>query len=209
MIKSNMLSRLRSSGFTMIELLIVIAILGILAVAVLAALNPIEQINRGRDTGSKSDAEQLISAIDRYTAFVGFYPWQVGVDTTTLPLAMTEINDIGDIADVGVAPTGPCNVLDKLSDGGAGPCEGTDELKVSFVNRITGDGYNPLTIYNRGTTGDATYVCFTPQSRAFQQEAVTRCGPDFANTQLPTDLAEDAAGWALICTAGAEMVCLP
>ena len=45
-------------GFTMIELLIVITILGILAVAVLSAINPIEQINRGRDTGRQSDAEQ-------------------------------------------------------------------------------------------------------------------------------------------------------
>ncbi|NIT03538.1 prepilin-type N-terminal cleavage/methylation domain-containing protein, partial [Candidatus Saccharibacteria bacterium] len=52
-------------GFTMIELLIVIAVIGILAIAVLAAINPIEQINRGRDTGSRSDAEQLIGAIDR------------------------------------------------------------------------------------------------------------------------------------------------
>ncbi|EKD87098.1 MAG: hypothetical protein ACD_37C00044G0003, partial [uncultured bacterium] len=42
------------SGFTLIELLIVITILGILATAVLAAINPLEQISRGRDTGSKS-----------------------------------------------------------------------------------------------------------------------------------------------------------
>src|SRR3972149_6448515 len=65
------------AGFTMIELLIVIAILGILAVAVLASINPIEQINRGRDTGSRSDAEQLISAIDRFYAAKGYYPWML------------------------------------------------------------------------------------------------------------------------------------
>ena len=68
---SRLAAKLRASqkGFTMIELLIVIAILGILAVAVLAAINPIEQINRGRDTGTRSDAEQLLGAIDRFMHF--------------------------------------------------------------------------------------------------------------------------------------------
>ena len=70
--KINFFSKVKSQmAFTMIELLIVIAILGILAVAVLAAINPIEQINRGRDTGSRSDAEQLLSAIDRFYAYKG------------------------------------------------------------------------------------------------------------------------------------------
>ena len=47
----------------MIELLVVISILGILAVIVLAAINPLEQINRGRDTASRSDAEQLFECV--------------------------------------------------------------------------------------------------------------------------------------------------
>jgi len=64
------------TGFTMIELLIVIAVLGVLAVAVLSAINPIEQINRGRDTGSRSDAEQLLSAFDRFYTSQQIYPWQ-------------------------------------------------------------------------------------------------------------------------------------
>jgi prepilin-type N-terminal cleavage/methylation domain-containing protein len=73
------LKAMQKFGFTMIELLIVIAVLGILAVAVLASINPIEQINRGRDTGSRGDAEQLISAIDRYYAAKGYYPWMTTV----------------------------------------------------------------------------------------------------------------------------------
>ena len=65
-----------SKGFTMIELLIVIAVIGILAVAVLSAINPLEQIRRGRDTGSRSDSEQLISAINRRYSVLALFPWQ-------------------------------------------------------------------------------------------------------------------------------------
>ena len=65
---------IKQAGFTMIELLVVIAVLGILAAAVLSAINPIEQINKGRDTGHRSDAEQLLSAVDRYFALHELYP---------------------------------------------------------------------------------------------------------------------------------------
>ena len=66
------------AGFTMIELLVVIAIIGILAVAVLSTLNPIEQINRGRDTRSRADAAELLSGIERYYTTNEVYPWNVG-----------------------------------------------------------------------------------------------------------------------------------
>src|SRR3989304_3138472 len=92
----------QQAGFTMIELLIVIAILGILAIAVLAAINPIEQINRGRDTGSRSDAEQLISAIDRFYAFNGYYPWQTGAaDTANVAIDWVAFEASGSLTDSG------------------------------------------------------------------------------------------------------------
>lgn len=168
----------RTAGFTMIELLIVIAILGILAVAVLAAINPVEQINRGRDTGSRSDAEQLISAIDRYQAFQGFVPWTDSVtdDYTIDPAVIVDLNWMN------LATT--CSVLERLgSEPLTAPCVNTDELKVSFNQRITATSYNPMWVYNRGNLGDSTYVCFEPKSNAFKQEATTRC-----TAGLPGDL---------------------
>lgn len=69
-------------GFTLVELLIVIALIGVLAVAVLAAINPLEQLNRARDTGMESDASQLLAAIDRYYATQEEFPW-VTVDPVT------------------------------------------------------------------------------------------------------------------------------
>jgi prepilin-type N-terminal cleavage/methylation domain-containing protein len=195
-------------GFTMIELLIVIAILGILAVAVLSAINPVEQINRGRDTGSRSDAEQLLSGIDRFNAFQGYYPWQYGAADTT-----TAIDNTGDLIlmnsaaavashlNAGVS----CPISERLSAATTAGCTGTDELKQTFFSRIFSPTYNWLYIYNQGNQGDSTYVCFTPKSKAFLTEAQTRCG--VAGAGLPPDIA--AAARATICTAGQEMICLP
>lgn len=55
--------------------MIVIGLLGAIALIVIAAINPIEQANRARDTRFKSDAGQLISAIDRYFAANSEFPW--------------------------------------------------------------------------------------------------------------------------------------
>jgi len=62
-------------GFTLIELLIVITIIGILAVAVLSAINPIEQIRRATDQGLESDAAEALNAMERYYTAFFEYPW--------------------------------------------------------------------------------------------------------------------------------------
>ena len=62
-------------GFTLIELLIVITIIGILAVAILSAIDPVEQIRRARDQGKESDAAELLSAMERYYTAFFEYPW--------------------------------------------------------------------------------------------------------------------------------------
>ncbi|MBU1085313.1 type II secretion system GspH family protein, partial [Patescibacteria group bacterium] len=65
---------INKKGFTLIELLVVISLIGVLAVAVLSAINPIEQLNKGRDAGRRADAAQIIKAIDRYYASYEAYP---------------------------------------------------------------------------------------------------------------------------------------
>lgn len=189
------------AGFTMIELLIVISILGILAVAVLSAINPVEQINRGRDTGTRSDAEQLLSAIDRYNAFKGYYPWMADADSDNLavPLdgSLMQLVDDSWLDDAG-AP-GPCPVTLKLSIGDNN-CEGSNELKESFITRLGTDSARDLYVYNQGGNGDSTYICFYPQSEAFLIEARERCA------DMPSDTGDAEA---IICEDQNEMVCLP
>jgi prepilin-type N-terminal cleavage/methylation domain-containing protein len=54
-----------TKGFTLIELIIVMAILGILAIGLIAVLDPVEQIRRGQDTGLKNTAIEISRAQDR------------------------------------------------------------------------------------------------------------------------------------------------
>lgn len=202
------LSKLRSqAGFTMIELLIVIAILGILAVAVLSAINPVEQINRGRDTGSRSDAEQLLSAIDRYNAFAGYYPWQNGASDTEYRINATTPFITWDAATDVTQHTTACQVSDLLGAGATG-CTGSNELKVTFFNRIFDTGYNFLSIYHGVNASDSTYVCFAPKSDAFKTEANNR-----AAGTLPTDYPAAAVGdtTGACGTAGtaSNCICIP
>lgn len=56
-------------GFTLIELLVVIAVIGVLAAIVLIAIDPLEQINRGKDASLKDKVSQVGNAAQAaYTA---------------------------------------------------------------------------------------------------------------------------------------------
>lgn len=186
-------------GFTMIELLIVIAILGILAVAVLSAINPIEQIDRGRDTGSRSDAEQLSSAISRFHALRGYYPWFSSAGDEIVGLDWTDTSGTWEDNQEPNA----CNVLEKLSSGDGADCTGADELQQAFIDRITDDEYNPLFVYHRGDPGDSAYICFSPNSGAFTQEAQERC-EDIIESGTPADFPVTNA-----CAEDDYHICLP
>jgi len=186
-----------SKGFTLIELLIVIAVLGILAVAVLSAINPIEQINRSRDTGSRSDSEQLINAMDRYYTTKGYYVWQSGAtDVANLALAWQPVSDAW-VDSVAVPIL--VGATAKLSSGG------TAEVKQSYTDRITDATYNTMYVYNGGAQGDSTYVCFAPKSGAFTTEGDDRCAGG-----VPDDFPAEACNNANDeCGAGTNCVCLP
>lgn len=160
---------LPQKGFTLIELLIVIAILGILATAVLSAINPVEQINRGRDTGTQSDAEQLLSAIMRYNAANGYFPWQTGQSDQITLTGWTKIANAAGAPDGWVIDNiiASGNVLDKLGSSAGG----TQELQTSFINRILSASSRTLYVYNGGAQGNSTYVCFNPQSSSFIAQA--------------------------------------
>ncbi len=56
-------------GFTLVELLVVVAIIGVLAAVLLIGINPLEQMRKARDTGKLSRCKEAVSAGERYFAF--------------------------------------------------------------------------------------------------------------------------------------------
>lgn len=115
-------------GFTLVELLIVIAILGTLAVVVLIALNPVQQLARTRDSGRQSTVAQLGHAMEAYaTARGGVYPAVVATWITTNLVTPGEINTL------------PSPVT--YSAGGAN-CQGTTAVENGFCYKVGGTGGN-------------------------------------------------------------------
>lgn len=77
-------------GFTLIELIVVLGLIGILATAVLAALNPIAQIQKANDAHRKADLEAIQHALELYYQDAGRYPassptFQIVDNATTIP----------------------------------------------------------------------------------------------------------------------------
>lgn len=188
--------RAAQAGFTMIELLVVIAVIGVLSVAVLSSINPIEQINKGRDTRARSDAATLINAVDRYFSIAEQYPWNTTSDTYDAS-GHEEYEDEFILDEIGSDSTDGSvdwDFLDILVE--------NQEVKSGFVNRIRTDSRVNYYMQKSAGTNTTMYVCFAPSSNAFKQEAATRCAAgmdtDAPGIACPDGIETDAED-ALVC----------
>jgi prepilin-type N-terminal cleavage/methylation domain-containing protein len=71
----------RQSGFTIVELLIVIVVIGILATLVIVTFSGIQQ--KARDTKRKTDINAIDSHVEAYYANSGNYPTLAAVNDAT------------------------------------------------------------------------------------------------------------------------------
>lgn len=63
-----------SSGLTLIEMMIIVAVLGLLGWGIMAVINPADRINQANDARRKSDLQQIQNALEIYHKDVGNYP---------------------------------------------------------------------------------------------------------------------------------------
>lgn len=153
-------------AFTLVELLIVIGLLGAIALIVIAAINPIEQANRARDTRFKADGGQLISAIDRYFTARSEFPWITSGTATSLDESFGFISAIS--ADVGICAAAGCTADGYLLS--------TNELKSEFRNRdFIQNSTNldqQIMIGKDAGSSSSVYACFIPLAKATRERSV-------------------------------------
>ena len=80
----------KQSGFTIIELLIVIVIIGILAGLVLTTFNGIQQ--KGRDTERQTDVKAIHAQVEAFWAQKGYYPSLTDLNNQTAVTGFVAVN---------------------------------------------------------------------------------------------------------------------
>jgi len=142
----NILSTLKikskNLGFTLVELLVVIGILGILAAALVATIDPFEQIRRTNDADVKNTTVEYLNATARYYATHTALPWDASP---------------GGACNASTAPTG-----DSLTD--LADCTtvliNEGELKATFTSST-----NLSKVFVAVESGSPV-VCFKPASKS-------------------------------------------
>jgi prepilin-type N-terminal cleavage/methylation domain-containing protein len=137
-------------GFTLIELLVVIGILGILAAALIATIDPFEQLNKAQDANVKNTLTEFINANIRYYTTHSALPWNDANNSNAVGCT----NLAG-----GVMGAGGTDLYSAV------PClqamVADSEIKASFTTVA-----NILKQINiHGTATDVT-ACFTPVSKS-------------------------------------------
>ncbi len=184
-------------GFTLVELLIVIALIAILSVAVLATINPIEQTNKARDSRVQNDAAEVLNAYERYYANKQTYPWE---EFTGLPViasggAVVLRSDTYGFGICSDQNTAAALVSQVATEQVGGVCTSgtyanalvqTSELKSSFVGK---DEFEPVRAavagaaalnqamwLTRSAGSDSLYLCYVPKANANRTDATKmRC----------------------------------
>jgi prepilin-type N-terminal cleavage/methylation domain-containing protein len=134
-------------GFTLVELLIVVALLGALAVGLLASLDPFEQFKKGTDTGVRNTVSEIQGGVIRYYAIKNEMPW--GTDTASNPTSLSGSVSLASMISAIVA---------------------IGELKTDFMTLAGGQLKD---IYVTGTQQSVT-VCFKPLSKSFRSDPNTK-----------------------------------
>lgn len=176
------LFRKSSKGFTLIELLVVIGILGILASALVATIDPFEQLKKGQDANVKNALVEYLNANVRYYTTHNTFPWDTAVNGgadcngSTPPSATTNPN-----ISVNDAPLNTCTTA----------LVGDKELKSGFES-ATNLTKEIFVTYD--TTDNVLTGCFRPQSQSQRRDKSTIYNKDGTAVANPTTACEGYDG---------------
>lgn len=146
----------RNAGFTLIELLVVIGILGILAAALIATIDPFEQLNKAQDANVKNTVVEYINGSIRYYTTHQAMPWA----DTAAPAACQNSGTPPSASLLTTAQMQSCTDA-LISDG---------ELKASFTGATNVLGK----VYITAGANNAIIGCFLPVSRSQLKDPNTK-----------------------------------
>jgi prepilin-type N-terminal cleavage/methylation domain-containing protein len=132
-----------SYGFTLLELLIVMAIIGIMATILMVLVNPARQLAKARDSERRSDIYAIVSAIDRYaTEHSGALPDTDGdEETSNFPTNPTCIGTGGGCFNLaGAGETGETIVPEYMYEIPTDPKTG-DQSDTGYQIYVDGNNY--------------------------------------------------------------------
>ena len=177
-------------GFTLIELLVVIGILGILAAALVATIDPFEQLKKADDAKIKNISVEFQTALVRYYTTHGSFPWNDANSANNAPCTNLGANPIAGVT------LGSAGMIDCI-DGSDGSLLSDGEVKSAFTSNV-----NDLDkIYITWSDADATnaLVCFSPTSKSQKASPETKytdvAGTEDANTCPDANAADGTCYW--------------
>lgn len=154
----------KNLGFTLVELLVVIGILGILAAALIATIDPFEQIRKTNDSDVKNTAVEYLNASTRYYATHTALPWDTsangGNDNCNALNTVT-------FSSILISAMGACTTA--LIDDG--------ELKSTITSST-----NLSKLFVSSTATGEVSVCFKPLSKSGQKDLLAKYDSDGTTT---------------------------
>jgi len=178
-----------SKGFTLVELLIVIALLGVIATIVIAAINPIDQANKARDAGYKNDASEVVSAVQRYYASQSNFPWTTVTPATTADVVFPWVS-------VDSPLVGLCTVAAGCANSSPAPLVSSYELQTSFLSKSwinNTSATDKLYVGKAAGSSSGVYVCWVPKSNSNRQAMINNC---LAASTAPCNMANLLSGFS-------------